>query len=188
MHADLSKLFDLTGRVALVTGGSKGLGKAMARGLAMAGADIFISARNADELKASLANIMAGCSGRGEFAVTDMTDRAAVARLAETAIRSFGRVDILINNAGSNAPEPIDQVSDSAWDRLLELNLSSVMAMTRAVAPSMKAEWLGPRRSHLVDFRFGLEGGEERLFGDQVGAPRPGPGVGVGPRPIRESP
>src|SRR5881398_3356179 len=100
----LSKLFDLTGRVALVTGGSKGLGKAMARGLARAGADVVVSSRHEGELKAALADILAGTGRRGEYVVADMTDRGDVQRLADEAVRLLGKVDILVNNAGTNAP------------------------------------------------------------------------------------
>jgi NAD(P)-dependent dehydrogenase (short-subunit alcohol dehydrogenase family) len=130
--------FDLTGRVALVTGGSKGLGAAMARGLAEAGADVVISSRHEDELRPALDRILAGTGRRGHYVVADMAKRADVKRLADEAVRRLGRVDILVNNAGSNAPQPIDAVTDDAWDNLLELNLTSVMSLTRALVPGMK--------------------------------------------------
>jgi NAD(P)-dependent dehydrogenase (short-subunit alcohol dehydrogenase family) len=130
--------FDLTGRVALVTGGSKGLGLAMGRGLARAGADVVISSRHEDELRSALAAILAGTGQRGHYIVADMTDRPAVARLAVEAIRQMGKVDILINNAGSNQPQPSESITDDVWDRIVELNLNSVMALTRALVPGMK--------------------------------------------------
>src|SRR5580698_1641019 len=95
-----SKLFDLSGRVALITGGNKGLGKAMATGLAQAGADVFIASRNESELKASLAEILQGTGRKGGYCVADMTKRDDVERLAKTALERMGRVDVLINNAG----------------------------------------------------------------------------------------
>ena len=131
-------LFDLRGRVALITGGSKGLGKAMARGFAEAGADIVISSRNEQELRAALAEILEGLSVRGEYLVADMADRKQATRLAETALERMGRVDIFVNNAGSNVPQPIDQIRDEDWDRILELNLSAGMAICRALVPQMK--------------------------------------------------
>lgn len=131
-------LFDLTGRTALVTGGSRGLGKAMARGFAEAGADVFLSSRHDDELQAAAEEIRRGLKVRVEHAVCDMTDRAAVAKLAADATARLGKIDILVNNAGSNNPQAIDQIVDADWDRLIELNLNSVMALTRAVAPQMK--------------------------------------------------
>jgi NAD(P)-dependent dehydrogenase (short-subunit alcohol dehydrogenase family) len=133
-----SSLFDLTGRVALVTGGSKGLGKAMARGFAEAGADIVISSRHEEELRSALDEILDGTDSHGAWFVADMTDRAAVNRLADSAIQEMSRVDILVNNAGSNIPAAIDEISDADWDQLIELNLSSCMALTRALVPQMK--------------------------------------------------
>jgi NAD(P)-dependent dehydrogenase (short-subunit alcohol dehydrogenase family) len=138
-----TKLFDLSGRVALVTGGNKGLGKAMARGLAQAGADIFLASRNEAELKAAVDEITAQTGRKGGYCVTDMTRREDVARLARTALEKMGRVDILINNAGMNAPEPIDAIKDTTWDTVLETNLSSVMALTRALVPQMRARKWG---------------------------------------------
>ena len=132
------QLFDLTGRVALVTGGSKGLGKAMARGFAEAGADVVISSRHEEELVAAEAEIRAGTSVRVAHFVADMTHRDNVRRLAEQALAAMGRVDILVNNAGSNTPQPTEQIADEDWDRLVELNLSSCMALTRALVGPMK--------------------------------------------------
>src|ERR1041385_5910426 len=117
--------FDLTGKVALVTGGSKGLGKAMARGLAEAGADIVISSRNERELQAAMKEITQGNGRRGAYLVADMAKREDVRKLATFALEKMGKVDILINNAGTNVPQPIDEVSDEQWDRVMEINLTS---------------------------------------------------------------
>jgi NAD(P)-dependent dehydrogenase (short-subunit alcohol dehydrogenase family) len=136
-------LFDLKGRVALVTGGSQGLGLAMARGFAEAGADVVISSRSEDKLKASLEEILTGLDVRGAYFVADMTDRTAVARLAQQATDAMGHVDIVVNNAGSNIPQAIDEVTDEAWDQIIELNLNSCMALTRAVVPQMKERGWG---------------------------------------------
>jgi NAD(P)-dependent dehydrogenase (short-subunit alcohol dehydrogenase family) len=139
----IRELFDLTGRVALVTGGSKGLGKAMARGLAGAGAGVVICSRNEEELRAAAEEIRAEGAGEVAAFVADMTRREDVRRLADEALGAMGRVDILVNNAGSNTPQPIDQVRDEDWDRLVELNLSSCMALTRALVPQMKERGWG---------------------------------------------
>ncbi len=130
--------FDLNGRVALVTGGSRGLGKAMARGLAQAGADVIISSRQEAELRPALDEILQGTGVRGKYLVSDLSKRAEAAKLARAALDFLGRVDILINNAGTNVPQAIDQIRDEDWDRVLELNLSSIMALTRALVPQMK--------------------------------------------------
>src|ERR1700733_12221424 len=106
----MSKLFDLSGKVAFVTGGSKGLGKAMARGLAEVGADIVISSRHEAELKSALAEILAGTGRRGQYVVADMTQRSEAEKLAKAALAHFGRVDVLINNAGINRPQAVEDI------------------------------------------------------------------------------
>jgi NAD(P)-dependent dehydrogenase (short-subunit alcohol dehydrogenase family) len=135
--------FDLTGKVALVTGGSKGLGLAMARGLAEMGADVVIASRHENELKPALEEILKGTSRRGRYFVADLSNRAETAKLARATLDAMGRIDILINNAGTNRPEAIDAISDETWDSVVELNLSSVMALTRAVVPDMKSRRWG---------------------------------------------
>ncbi len=131
-------LFDLKGKVALVTGGSKGLGKAMARGFAEAGADIVICSRHASELEQSLAEILDGTGVRGRSFVVDMTKRDEVETLAKQSLEAMGKVDILVNNAGSNVPQTIDEIDDDSWDRIVELNLTSCMSLSRALIPQMK--------------------------------------------------
>jgi NAD(P)-dependent dehydrogenase (short-subunit alcohol dehydrogenase family) len=131
-------LFDLHGRVALVTGGSKGLGKSMARALAEAGADIVISSRHENELKPALDEILRDTGRKGRYVVADMSKRPEVARLAKTSLDLMSRIDILVNNAGTNKPQAIDAITDETWDAVVETNLSSIMALTRALAPQMK--------------------------------------------------
>jgi NAD(P)-dependent dehydrogenase (short-subunit alcohol dehydrogenase family) len=135
--------FDLSGKTALVTGGNKGLGRAMARGLAEAGADVFIASRNEAELQESLNYILAGTGRKGGYALVDVADRASVKQLASTATERMGKIDILVNNAGMNQPQAIDLITDDVWDRILEVNLSSCMALTRELAPGMKARKWG---------------------------------------------
>ena len=136
-------LFDLTGKVALITGGSKGLGKAMARGFAEAGADIIICSRHENELKTALPEILEGTGVRGISYVSDMTNRTDVEALAKSALAAMGRVDILVNNAGSNIPQLIDEITDEQWDRIVELNLTSCMSLSRALIPQMKQRHWG---------------------------------------------
>jgi NAD(P)-dependent dehydrogenase (short-subunit alcohol dehydrogenase family) len=138
-----SPLFNLTGRVALVTGGSKGLGKAMARGMAEAGADVVISSRHEDELRTAAAEIRHGLETGVATIVADMTKREDVRKLADTATHAFGKIDILINNAGSNTPQPHDAIQDKDWDEIIELNLTSCMALSRYLIPGMKQRHWG---------------------------------------------
>ncbi len=136
-------LFDLTGKCALVTGGSKGLGKAMARGLAECGANVVICSRNEEELAAAAAEIQEGLNVTVAYRVTDVSVREEVDALAADAIKELGKIDILINNAGTNAPQAIDEVDDETWDRVVEINLSSIMRLTRALVPGMKERGWG---------------------------------------------
>ena len=138
-----SDLFDLNGRSALVTGGSRGLGKAMARGLAEHGANVMICSRNEKELAAAAAEIGEGLEVSVVYKVCDLSKREDTDRLAAAALEKFDVIDILINNAGVNVPQPIDKVDDETWDRILEINLTSIMRLTRALVPSMKAKKWG---------------------------------------------
>jgi NAD(P)-dependent dehydrogenase (short-subunit alcohol dehydrogenase family) len=132
------EMFNLTGKTALITGGSKGLGKAMARGLAEAGADIVISSRHENELKTALADILKGTDRKGAYFVSDVSKRADTVKLAAQTLEKMGKVDILINNAGTNVPQAVDAITDTEWDRIMEINLNSVMVLTRALVPQMK--------------------------------------------------
>jgi len=136
-------MFDLSGRVALVTGGSKGIGNAIARGLAEAGADLFICSRNEDSLSRAAEEIKNATSQRVEYLVADMARRDDTQRLADVALGTMGKVDILVNNAGWNITQAIDEIRDEDWEYLVELNLSNVMRLTRAVVPGMKERGWG---------------------------------------------
>jgi NAD(P)-dependent dehydrogenase (short-subunit alcohol dehydrogenase family) len=155
-----STLFDLTGKSALITGGSRGLGRAMARGFAEAGADVMITSRHEDELKAAVDVVSKGHRSKVEMMVCDMTDVKQVDDLAKSAVSRLGKVDILINNAGTNIPQPIDQVTDAAWETTMMLNLTSVMRLTRALVPGMKERRWG-RIIHISSV-LGLGGKEGR--------------------------
>ena len=156
----IQKQFDLSGKVALVTGGSRGLGKAMSRAFAEAGADVLITSRHEDELKKAAGEIGDGLNRRIEWSATDMTNRQQVDELAKSAVERFGHVDILVNNAGTNVPEPIDKVTDEKWDMTVELNLSSCMRLTRALVPQMKERKWG-RIIHISSI-LGVGGKEGR--------------------------
>lgn len=139
----LHPLFDLTGRTALVTGGSKGIGLAIARALAEAGADVAVSARHESELQAAVEQIGRGLSRKVAYRVSDMSDRWQTDSLAAWAVETFGRVDILFNNAGNNKPQPLVDTTDPLWDEIIELNLTSCMRLARALAPQMIARKWG---------------------------------------------
>jgi NAD(P)-dependent dehydrogenase (short-subunit alcohol dehydrogenase family) len=117
-----TKLFDLSGRVGIVTGAGRGLGRTMALALAAAGADICATARSLDEIEALAGEVRA--LGRRAIAVTaDATDETAAARVVEAAVEQLGRVDILLNNAGINIRKPLLELSEEEYRRVLDTNL-----------------------------------------------------------------
>ena len=134
--------FDLAGRIALVTGGGSGLGLAMARGLAAAGARVVLNGRNAARLDAAAASLRSNGLAV-ETAAFDVADSAAVATgMADIAAR-VGSIDILVNNAGVQHRAPIEEFSDADWRRLMATNLDAPFFMARAVIPAMKAKRAG---------------------------------------------
>lgn len=131
--------FDLTGRVAIVTGGNGGIGLGMARGLASAGASIVVAARNQEKSARAVAELTA--LGVQAIAVkTDVTDESAVATLVEATIERFGRVDVLVNNAGMNIRKPPQDLSLAEWRLIMDTNLTSAFLLSKAVYPHMKAQ------------------------------------------------
>ena len=134
-----NQLFDLEGRVAIVTGGNGGLGLAMAAGLAAAGASIVVAARNPDKTAAALAQLEAA-GARALGIAVDVTEEAEIDGMVAQTLDAFGRVDILVNNAGVTVrKEPQDLPADE-WDHVLDVNLRAAFLASRAVYPSMKAQ------------------------------------------------
>lgn len=133
----IGRLFDLSGRTALVTGGSRGLGKAMARGLAEAGADVVIASRHEAELVAAVADIGRGLQSRVRHVVTDLGRRGEVERLATQALAAMERIDILLDDAAMFPTMPLARVTDEIWDQTLQVNLTASLELARALAPGM---------------------------------------------------
>lgn len=129
-------LFDLTGKAALVTGASKGLGKALAVGLARAGADLALCARNRDDLEAARAE-MVKFGRRIEIFPLDVLDAAKVGEATQAVLEAFGQIDILVNNAGINIRKPVLDLTEADWDQVLSTNLKGYFLMARAVVPDM---------------------------------------------------
>lgn len=130
--------FDLTGRCALVTGGSKGLGAAIAAGLASAGADVLVSSRHGDEAEAAAAVIAADFGRRALGIQADVTAPEEVESLVQRALDEFGRIDILVNNAGINIRGAIDELSYDDFRRVQAVNVEGTWLCSRAVGPHMK--------------------------------------------------
>ena len=133
-----NKLFDLTGKVAIVTGGNGGIGLGMARGLADAGATIVIVGRNQPKSAAATEEIKK-TGGKAIAIEADVTDRNAVKDVIAGTVREFGRLDILVNNAGINIRKPPQDLAAEEWDSVISTNLTSAFLCSQAAHPAMKA-------------------------------------------------
>lgn len=130
------ELFDLTGKVALVTGASKGLGRAMAKGLAKAGADLVLCARNEADL-AGAAQEIAHLARSAVCIHMDVLDSQSVERAVNRALDAMGKIDILVNNAGVNVRKTVVELAEEEWDRVLDTNLKGYFLVGRAVGKHM---------------------------------------------------
>jgi 2-deoxy-D-gluconate 3-dehydrogenase len=132
-----SELFDLKGKVAIVTGGNGGIGLGMARGLADAGADVAVVGRNEAKSTAAVTELKSR-GGRAIAIQTDVTDKAAVTAMVEQVKREFGRIDILVNNAGINIRKPPHVLEIEEWSSVIDTNLTSAFLCSKAVHSAMK--------------------------------------------------
>ncbi|MDQ1321179.1 MAG: hypothetical protein QG655_2422 [Actinomycetota bacterium] len=134
--AHLDRLFGLHGKTALVTGGTRGIGMMIARGLLQAGASVVISSRKADAVDAAVTALAEFGPVRGVAA--DLSRRSECARLAADVLAHSGTLDILVNNAGATWGEPLETFPAEAWDRLLDLNLKSPFWMVQELLPGLR--------------------------------------------------
>jgi gluconate 5-dehydrogenase len=130
-------LFDLTGKVALITGGGSGLGNAIARGMAEAGATVILNGRRRDKLEEAV-TVLRGAGLAAGLAAFDVIDSAAVNSEVANAVSEHGPIDILVNNAGMQHRKPIEQFTDAEWQKMMDTNLNSAFYVSRALIPSMK--------------------------------------------------
>ena len=130
-------MFDLKGRVAIVTGGNGGIGLGMARGLAAAGARVVVAGRDQTKSRAAVEDL----TGRGAEAyavAVDVTDEAAVGRMIDATTERWGRLDVLVNNAGINIRKPVQELSLAEWHQVLDTNLTSAFLCSKAAYPAFK--------------------------------------------------
>lgn len=132
------KLFDLTGRAAIITGGSKGLGSAMAEGLASAGANVLLTSRHQAEVEATAAQIANDYGVKAIGIQADVTNAEQVAAMTDRAISEFGKIDILINNAGINIRGPIDELTLEEFQEVQNVNVTGPWLCAKSVVPHMK--------------------------------------------------
>lgn len=149
--ASIAKLFSLEGRVALVTGGSKGLGEAIARGLAQAGCEaVVITSRSEGDLKAACERVRGDTVCTVEYIVCDLSEQQQAATLGPAVLSRFGRCDIFVNNAGVSSPGTIHKGvketipnMDSSWDTTIATNLTAGVLILNSLAPAMVAQGYG---------------------------------------------
>jgi len=161
--------FSLNGKCAAVTGGSRGIGRAIALGLAEAGADVLITYREKEAEADTVVKAIEAKNRRAKAVQMDVTDRASV----EAAVRDaegFGAISILVNNAGINKPTDFDQISDADWDSILATNLKGPFMTAQAFLPLLKkagggamvhigsvsGQYGGPRTAHYAASKAGL--------------------------------
>lgn len=132
------QLFNLRGKVAIITGGSKGLGLAMAAGLASAGAQVMLVSRKAGEADQAAAEIAEAYGVKALTFVADVTSQIDMQAMAEKAFREFGRIDILVNSAGINIRGPIDELTETDFQQVMQVNVTGTWLASKAVTPYMK--------------------------------------------------
>jgi NADP-dependent 3-hydroxy acid dehydrogenase YdfG len=132
----------VSGKVVIVTGASSGLGEATARHLAARGASVALAARRADKLTAIVSDIV-GAGGKAKAFTTDVTKQADVAALVAGTVQAFGRVDVLVNNAGLMAIAPLSQGQVAEWDRMIDINIKGVLYGVAAALPVFEKQGSG---------------------------------------------
>ena len=137
------KQFELTNRVAIITGGSKGLGEAMGAGLASAGANLMLVSRNGEEAQATAKKLAREYNCRAIGFAADVSKQSDMEEMAVICLKEFGRIDILINSAGINIRGPIDKVSYEEFSEVQRINVDGTWLACRAVLPHMKEKQYG---------------------------------------------
>lgn len=142
MDASLNRLFDLTGRVAIVTGGSRGIGRAVASGLAQAGAAVVVASRDAARCR-EVAEEIGAEGGRAVGLAFDLSDSSTLAPLVDGAVEAFGGIDILINNGAILLPHFIEKITEAELDRIEATNVRGPVLLSRLALPHLKASGHG---------------------------------------------
>ncbi|MFN3661669.1 SDR family oxidoreductase [Yoonia sp.] len=133
---------NITGKVIVITGASSGMGEAAARHLAAKGASVVLGARRAERLNALVSEITSA-GGKATAVATDVTKRADVQKLVDTAVETYGRIDVLINNAGVMPLSPLERLKVDEWDQMIDVNLKGVLYGIAAALPHMKEQMAG---------------------------------------------
>ena len=134
--------FDLKGRVAVITGGNGGIGLGMGRGLAEAGAAVVVAARNKEKSVRAVAELR-GLGAEAEGIEVDVADESSIDALVKATLARFGRLDVLVNNAGMNIRKPVESLKLDEWRQVIDVNLTSAFLASRACYPVMKKQGRG---------------------------------------------
>ncbi len=174
---------ELQGRVALVTGAGRNIGAAIARDLAAGGAAVVVNARSNRGEAEAVAQSIRDAGGRAAIALGDVADAAAASAMVRTAIESFGRLDVLVNNAAIRREVPFEELDFAAWRAVLDVCLDGAFHVTKAALAGLKASGSGaviniggltghtgaPHRAHVVTAKAGLAGLTRALAHDLAG-------------------
>ncbi len=136
-------VFKLDGRVALVTGGNRGLGFAMAKALSEAGASVVVTSRQEDRAVKSAATLAEATGQRAMGLAVDITDTEQIENMIQSVVREFGRLDVLVNNAGINIRKPVEEFDEASWDLVQDTNLKAPFLCSRAAVRYMKEQRYG---------------------------------------------
>lgn len=137
------RLFDLSGKTAVITGGGRGIGKSIALALAEAGADVVVASRTESELKAVCDEIEEKFGRKTYYQTVDITKKDSIDSLVTNVIEESGKIDILVNGAGTNVRDKMVELDESDWDFVMDVNLKSVYLVSKAVIPHMKKQKSG---------------------------------------------
>jgi NADP-dependent 3-hydroxy acid dehydrogenase YdfG len=132
----------IAGKVVVITGASSGLGEATARLLSAQGAAVVLGARRIERLQ-SLAEELVAAGGKALAVATDVTDHEQVKRLVDTAVQAYGRIDVMINNAGLMPQSPLERLKIDEWDRMIDVNIKGVLYGIAAALPYMQQQKAG---------------------------------------------
>jgi 3-oxoacyl-[acyl-carrier protein] reductase len=174
---------ELAGRVALVTGGARNIGRAIARALAAGGASVVVNARSESDALAETVRLLEASGVRAASIVADVTDPAGVQRMFETAVERFGRLDVLVNNAAVRIEQPFDAITFDDWRRIVSVVLDGAFLCSQAALPHFRRAGGGSivniggetghkgatARAHVVTAKAGLAGFTKALALDLAG-------------------
>ena len=162
MSTPIQKLFDLSGKTALITGGSRGLGLQIAEALGEAGAKLMLSSRKAADLEEAVAYLKSKGIDAG-WVAADASDPVQVQKICDAAMQQLGQIDILVNNAGATWGAPAEDYPLEAWDKVMNLNIRSIFLMSQAVG---KASMIPRRQGRIINLASiaGLSGSIDVKF------------------------